>query len=477
MFKHIIGALERIQFQHKSVLFKDISELCQSVLDEVNVLKVNTSVLQESTKHVLFKLDFKEKITKLIYTHLKLQISDVVIEVADDVNAAIGCNFILPKIAKLIPMKNKNIVSSVNSLKDDWTKLVEDLPVNADNTKGVLLTSIDNMYACRLYITTGAFTLSKLYGNIEQITGAEVAAVIMHELGHAMTFLESFCLVVQKTIQVKQFIDTIDQKISGAELKEFIVLLTKQINRIEDKTTKAMFAEILLFVHQQTELTKDNALAVYVITLVSLCFIGIFFDNDVLVTNLSKSHFERITDEFMAQHGAAVAFTSMFVKLYSAIERGRSQKMIDIMSSYKVIGLMVDKLNFIKNVFSSSIIVGHSSYDELIRRLKLNIQNTTENLKDVTISSELRNDLIAIIKQAKEIISEYESRNYVKAREVFWKSLLRIARPGTTMDALKNGNLAADYQRLQEITKDMVQSPFSYHVARLKTLQESQTVY
>ena len=36
---------------------------------------------------------------------------------------------------------------------------------------------------------------------------------------------------------------------------------------------------------------------------------------------------------------------------------------------------------------------------------------------------------------------------------------------------------AADYQRLQEITKDMVQSPFSYHVARLKTLQESQTVY
>lgn len=473
MFRDLTAALEKIHFQPDSPLFSHLTDLFSDAIVQIDQAVGASSKspkdLYACVHRTIEEMKFFSHIAQIVKADTGMTLTSGDIEDDPDPNAGILRSLHIIDPDTLIPDKpGKKKLPPLTTLAQCQT-LVAEFVSNIDQTSGTVRKNIDRYYTARLSITTGFFLIPHLYPTMVGLTAREMAASVLHELGHMFGDLDLYCRAFERAVHIRDLIDALDTVTPHMETTKLLLeAISKEIPRISDASSQRVLQEIMIRVTQKTSTDLDLTLDLYLVCLVIFVRAGSAYTNDILSTKLTTIHFERIADEWAAKHGASADLISAWAKMTHPSFKSSSQPTHRLLSAVSLIDLFSITSQMIKNLKLYRLLTLDTEYDRPIRRFTLLIQDTMEELSKTDLPPKLRDALIAIVRRGRSEIDAFKSENYVRRGEIFWSTLLRIARPFGGRD----GTLAADCQRLQEFTGDLLRNPFTYHAARLQILKD-----
>lgn len=278
--------------------------------------------------------------------------------------------------------------------------------------------------AVNAHITRGL-----LSGNF---TAEEVAAIVLHELGHVFTYFE--CLGETLTTNyalteaVRQFIGTADLKQRFEILTELDLALGVKLEGKEDIATV-----------QNGEVLQAIVLKDYIDTKRSELGSSMYDENS----------WEYLSDQFAARHGAAVPLANALDKIYKAYGDKATYGTIrySLMEIFKVSGfLLLTAANPAMGVFLL-LSIGNPNrdlYDKPSARIARIEREMIGQLKDQTLPAELRAALVEEIKVVQALQAKLEDR------DTFYQALFTFVSPWTRGQKRK----LKDQQQLEQLANN-----------------------
>jgi len=190
---------EVIKFQSNSKLGKDLTAAFQLGFDFLNDYdKKNPNVTSLTRADALYKYFdnvIKNAATKAIKDNVNLNIHDWHLIHPKDINGtfAVDLSFGKSRIAE-VAFKAQRGQTNTERMDADDIKLLFDISDNIDKVKSRFKTDrfpTGELMGCTFYFDVGmAYLVDELVPGYERLTASEIAAIMMHETGHAFTLLE-----------------------------------------------------------------------------------------------------------------------------------------------------------------------------------------------------------------------------------------------------------------------------------------------
>jgi hypothetical protein len=499
MFSHL-PSVERIEYQHNSQLAKKMVDICQDVLDFVhNTRIIENDVIREATDRRIkqvskyIKDNFVPSIVKLCSNELNLMFG-IVMVVNDPVfyNSAMFVEFShdldYSQAREMKGVFNGTLAEadSYDYDRDSWSAFEDHLNLEIGKFK-----SKSNKIKMNLIIYTTTFMTEECFsGSIEPPTAEELAAMYLHEIGHALTIVEHCADTFYRADAIKNSIAKFStQGVTEAE-KPKIIQKLRDITRTIDKNNpeseklNAMIDDIekhQMLITEVLVLGGIIATCLFLITTIKLSamlFLGqLFLDigidrnnlgsdkaSDLVTTKRNISYAERIADEFVSRHGLGSALLSGLLKLERSLTEAPDRYMSPIVQFIAIPFQILNILGYRVSEFVNPI------YDRDIVRYKQVLENNNAIFKNTDIPSDIRDHYLKDSENLEKMIKEYESRSSVKRRELFYRVFFRLIENKSLLSMFNNANLAADYATLQKLTNGMIVNPFFRHAAKLDQL-------
>jgi hypothetical protein len=289
-----------------------------------------------------------------------------------------------PSVA--IPMVNKNNIL-INSFIRNYINSADGLKMINDS-KGVVRGSVN----IKTGMVSGIFTEVKSTINIpvymlsekSKYEPEEVAAILLHEIGHLFTYYE----YMSRTVTTNQMLAGLSKALDNSgtvEQRESVLISVKKAANLKDLDVK--------------ELAKSNSSKVAEI---------------VVITNIAKevkselgsniydfSTWEYLADQYAARNGAGRYLVTALEKLYKGMfnKSFRSLPVFLFMEALKLI-LLFSPASSISGFLLAMDSDGDGTYDTPEARFKRLRAQIVENLKDKKLSKEdnerLSSDLLTI---------------------------------------------------------------------------------
>lgn len=478
MFQKLAIALEKIQYQHNSPLFRDTTSLCQALIDKVNK-DPHFATASEMQRHdtvvnVLYELDFSKALKDIVKKYLNLTIEAVLFFKTNIMNVMVRSSYELLDFGTLSTLMDSKKDTTPKSKLEEYRQFISEVTKQIDSTAGVFKEDLKNYYHIKLYITTGMFTFHQRFPNVNALTGREFAAILLHELGHVFTIFESYCQAIEKAIYLRKFVDMLGSTITKEELIDLIAVIKKEFGRAcaDEKINEMLeMLEILHAEYQRLSKQLPSDFILYAITLILLASVGSIYASDVIETDLMSIECERIADEWAASHGCSADLISALTKWDAVDFTGSTKKTARLVNKTLTMELLTNTVATLKRLGLYRMLLMNKIYDKPMRRLELLIHDATEELKNTELPAEIRNELIATVTRSRNLFAEYKNSPYVKQYSKFFENLRTLTKP-FKLKTWFGSTLQQDYQLLQETTNDILKTPFAYQAARIKSLSD-----
>jgi hypothetical protein len=327
---------------------------------------------------------------------------------AVDVNVrkegGIGAYVLLPNVDRNHPFIRSEFRQFLNN----------DVGVSALNFKDVAPKGTVNTQTGKV---TGWFTevrtqmvLSYALMTADRITAQEVAAIILHELGHLFTYF----LHLGSTVLSNLVVSAAARQIVGAKdygEREYVLTEAERTLGIEIPNKEAL-AKIT------TDKEAKGVQTVMLTTLVEKAR----FETGFNIYEVRSC--EQIADQFAVKHGAGVHLASALDKIYRQYgHRSYRNRMLHVMLEISKLVLFVVGL-WIGMVIPLLLYVIHynpllKEYDDPKQRFEFIISTLTDDLKKRDLPEERRKQLVNDIEVVKNIAQNADDKRTIN--QIFWQ--------------------------------------------------------
>ena len=488
---------EAIAFQPASApkkLASDLTALFQEVIDYRNKITSSDSERVEAVKNYFVKVA-APKLIKIIYQHTGINVK-VAIPNYLIANWAIGMSFDDEKNCDSIGALINRYSGLINTAQYEayvryraghvrTKEELEELSKSLEHDTGFVKTAMmeKHHFKCKLYFDVYASFLIKEAGAraCEPLTAHEITAVVLHEIGHALSFIEHAADMYYKhdvmTAATKSYLDNADDKeklkyIStaiGTLYPESIPALNKIADYVEtQKKNKGNIVyggfKLLLKTAQAILLTLGyGAFNIVVNTVKNVWMATIGGDikalksikdvktSDLAITDFNHSYCEILADEYVTRFGYGGHLASQMKKVYSWSRiTGLGDMWMHQFASVSFFGRLLPWA-----IYTSLYGDKYSKdYPTEMKRYELMLTDTLKAFKDNNLSEELLGDYYASYKTIKQIISNpSKEQRYTE----FWNSLHDIVNyiVKTPESLIFTGRFDREYERLFNHVKSL----------------------
>lgn len=515
MFKQLHGAVERIAFQANSRLARQLVQAVELVVADIAAkgAPVNEQKLLAETDKLK---TFREQVAQIVLRETGLTVV-LHVEQFYTVNACMW------------PVFNKDIAkaATLNDLLDAFGRMAGErtrppaktmkdvydrLEAALDLKTGMVDPKLKDVFHIEICLAAELFTSVINFGPNVGFSAAEIAAIILHELGHGITFVENLRNAFYRATEARDSVRLLVAN-GGPETLVHLVTDTEQrVAQLKDPKRQQGYQKLLDTstdaadgVHTEIAayIALDMLIGQVIMSGLLLCMAPFFLSgtfalgvinrlekevlaalaigagrggktSDIVNTleqNASVS--ERIADEFVSRHG-------MGRPLAQALRKLSAYTSATPITAGKTLRAFLGMLTGMTSVASIVVpppmaIPGATPYDAPLKRLALLVENNMAIFKDPHLPKALRDRWIAetegLLKEAalarKTIWPE-------KARQFIWETLLRLSSAGSLTGMVVNANLQKDYAKLQDLTRHLIRNPLYFRAAQLQQKLDQQ---
>ena len=505
MFKHLIekstGATEAfVPSSGRSDLFNALSELCQSVFDNLpkDIADFSNNAAVDAAYAAMKAADFTKNLIAIVKTHLNLGITKVEIWKGQFLNAAMGFGIDIPKkggkeqiFATDVPQYSLvNVLQILSQLSD------------TQNNDGSIAPSetISKLIIADFYFIPTWWVIPNLWPGYS-VSADSIAAIILHELGHALNFYRDFGSIRKYNNVVSDLLPHVAKARTRKDYEEIFSIydqITEDLkNKLKDANTYALNARDIKqakdVIAAQTFLitecrklladTKDADLNTAKNLNASLYFASVLIIEYAIhlngwfsypLTELRKTdtqytHEERLADEFAVRNGAGSALSSALLLLTTLGEKYKN-KPISTFRMIPVIKQVADFMAYLGTVTDVSSTVVCTTYDPPVERLRQIVKSSMGAIKDKSLDVAARDFYADQIKATQAILDEYANADTTKARQKFADLTGAVFTVAFIPLMIMLKRLGSQYHCLQDWTDNLIRNELAYHSARIDKL-------
>lgn len=525
------GSMEAINFQANSAMPGELVKQFDRVFDFINNYELENGTPKDGkdvyTKHESI-LKFIEgtvgiEIKKIVskYTMLtKILISsNMPITFGSAIDMYFETDFNLFELDELFQLsEGKNINFDIKS---QIFKNVSNTEKSFDKVFGTISKNLP--YNISINIPVGMFIMSDIIkdGDKFQLSSKEITAVFLHELGHFFTFIEYSCNLLYTGYYGNNMLQNISAQVKNNP-KEVVANLIKNsdadIATIKTPSNKKIAKNIVGILKRcngwdgddvNPNIVKDTYLqyglksAVEEILIMTFAYLIMSplivpimsavrlidqYKDDLHLksreygTSKQSSQFERLADEYVSRYGMSKELNSALIKFekfqIEVSKLGFNSPMYKDILKYKNSLLLICRLLAIPSrlmFFIGALKIDGISfgYEQDLVRLKRNIANLHDIIKDKNLDPAIRNSIINDIDEMEEMLRKNKS-NMVFA--LFSKVLATIINAPETIlitgskYVFGSAGMDKEYFQLLEHLDDMLSNKSFYYSAKIGNL-------
>lgn len=472
--------LENIQLQPKA-FYQNLTEAVQACIDS---LPPNEQLPIEDRVHqITFDLTGSrplKDLSDLIENQFGYVMEPIAIDTALVINASMAVTIQLPAPA------TRGAFSAYVS----FQKTLTDLAGHIETASGKVLGSAFNPHV-HATISGVLFVLSEYYPDLG-IGAAEIAGVILHELGHCYDYINVFkqgAVVTGLADELSRYtptpIEVSDVTRAAADCEKALLAL-KGPKRPELVAFTKQLSDVKTTLLNQNNPSQDSLQAVlHYITSVTaysiaslqvrqLCSLGLRLPA-IYVTDEFRTRDERMADAFSARYGAGSALVrflsgaSYFNKKYGKIDGSLAEATV----RYRGLQYTMAPWQILMNGLNITPMVSLGGYDNELKRMTEICSALYAGFKNPKLDGATRDYYLGEIDLIKKQIAAWNAYPDNKIRKYFYASVGILIRSGMAAFHLFTEDLEQQYEKLQLLTKDFVDNPLFYQGARLTKLAES----
>lgn len=347
----------------------------------------------------------------------------------------------------------------------------------------------------------------------EEFTAEELAAIMLHEIGHALTFIERSgdWFFTQKRLvehlenttahrDITEAIDTIYPEIKKSLLtiikekdinKKHIAFLIKCMDKMEKISNKVkdikadtsvtifsgivnilypLFLGLVLYFPYTIAIFVFVKLATQLTDAIDLNSAG--KTSDTASSRLNISFCERMADEYVTMHGASRALASALSKLY----KSGDYLILGSISSVTIRNSIMFNLYFKLMAFLLTIpfnIASTDTYEENYQRLARIAQNNIKLFKDPKLPAYLRQELVSDHEEVLRICKDNKGLLDTKVGASIWYMLEALSDPVVGVKIILSGNLRRDYEKLSNKVDEICNNKMYFQYQKLLTFTDN----
>lgn len=491
------AALERVDFQVKSPLATKVVAACQAAMDEVKASRFDPNEVTEASD---------ARISKTSRMLKKSLVPSLVKIFKDELNLAVSVELIAEfEFIQACTYTEYSAYSGPN----DWMAIVkgyevfegtsdydhaaydvnyfkeraDDLDLEVSKMKKYSTETVTHLY---LYTTSFMGEEIVKANVVTPITPEEIAAVILHEIGHALTIIEHLANTYHRSEVATNTIKYLNERADDKTLSTVVEQLNASDKLVSDEAAKAngILATIKGSLSRFAPAIAVMAGCLYVVMVLVSALArldesgkyGILNSrfkktSDTVVTESNPGHMERIADEFVSRHGLGAPLATVLAKMSRYWESGHEHD--TFAETVKALGMIKATLlsyKIVTNFLLSLICVADGTYDPDWLRLEHILQNNMVVFKDDKLPPEVRSYFLKETKTLIEVVEKFKSRNSFKLKQLIMGTIFRILSRSSIIDSFATASLSSDYDKLQLLTNGLVKNKLLYHAARLKNL-------
>jgi hypothetical protein len=191
--------------------------------------------------------------------------------------------------------------------------------------------------------------------------------------------------------------------------------------------------------------------------------------SETIVTQRNYSLTERSADSFATAMGYGGDLAQALATIISLPIAGKMRG--GALGNSTALITMVEWIRYIGIVACPIDIFPYMTpYDNNIRRLEMIINNSVPGLKDPNTPKEVRDVYIEAFDNAKKALAEYKGQTWYKVNTFIFDKLLGAYSPRSVLGMVVNGNVSDDYDFLQDVTKELMNSGAYVQASKLSNL-------
>lgn len=510
-----IPSLESIDFQHDSRLAKELTNLFQEVIN----IREKYTTPHERVSHVLdfCKTKLPDKFRKVVKDSIGLTVKNVNISKHLDFFFATFMNIYDNKGINAAEIMDNYSGTALDKEFYDMYRYycnaedpvtAKDMEVIADslNKKSGLFKTMklkgkkDTVFSDIYFDPNSAFLMKELgHDKLEYFTAEEIAAVMLHEIGHMMSLLEHSADTYYKIEVYKHAAKKFFDNASFSEKMIFVKnILSKSQNQedmkkidsnIDDLVSKVAYAE-------QTDSIGDKIIDGIKIFFVSLIitilnilpFIVIakilgtietkvnidqldngFKRGDFSGTSLNFSESERLADEYVARHKMTQYLTSGLCKF----EVAASTLMLGpILSRHSSMIYYAHKLPwFLCLLFNGDTSDGFNVYEKMNDRLQRQMQDVGKVFKNSDLPDHVVQAYIDDYEGTKRAFKDRPMEMKLsQAVDSFYLIIRYLINPYSLISMFTNGRFTSEYERLRNNVSALTANSLYYLSSKLNLI-------
>jgi hypothetical protein len=448
-------ALESLIQKGKSEFYKSVESLCheaQMALQQADILS-DSDVLYH-----LNKMNYTTKLLAVIQQFMKTPITAVVLKKT----AEPGLYCVL---------RANNNISNYRKSKMTEGMAMSKLEYLYDDRKGEMREPLDastESFKFAILINTGIWSIRNSKGDF-YLTSGEIAASILHEVGHIDHFIRTAFRVQQQNLDASDIVDYISVSHDPVVIRALIDTLKKS------RQIGASWRPVLNQVETYfaTSNNTDDPYYWEALSTLSVLVAAVQAGNNVrsyndligvssayVRTHTQTVDAERSADEFSVRHGSYADLSSAMIKLNQLA--GPGFKAFYYQATGHELATTVSLMHTFKQIFGVSLEEIDGGYDPILRRVELMLETAKHAFRNQDLTSEEQADIKIQISQIEQYLIDMRKDNRRKVRMALktWKS--DIGKFGRLIKAPFETRLSKDYGRLQEATRALARNPLYY---------------
>lgn len=465
-------ALEALKFNYGSDVYKKLTQYCQELIDD------DTPMADWPRSKVV--KDFVNKVKLLIEATMKFRITKINIMPISEPFAATHLNYSGLSPYDTMRLQFRENINSYSDVSEKAKALFKQVADDQDPDTGVFR-EVQKVYTAQLYISYGLVHVSKSYA-VKDFTAEELAAVILHEIGHTVDFVRTLAQKFQSTMVVDDIVDYLKSPPKDdAELRGRVAVIK---DLFEDDAENRKYGEGLVAVSYVIGFLSLGLgyipVVGFILSILTYIFSAIMASkidsviyaklSDIMMTPALAVRHERQADNFATRMGAGKPLLSALAKLHYVMEAGRYKYLPEEKGRANLINVMFNVVKVSLASLSHHSLEYTSEYDPIIIRLKRIIMTNYAAINSSSVPESIKEALTQDTIQMKAELEKYDSARYVKTRTAIWKffGIFKTAASVPLRVIMSTAN--TEYAKLQNTTDELVENSLGYQAQRVKSL-------